>query len=425
MRGDRSDPSGRLPRAPAADVDEARRAVREVLDAVRDGGDSAVARYAEQWDGWAGGALEIAPEALKAALEGLAADLRGALERAAEQIRWFHERARPPDWAEQRGGAVLGVRHRPLRRAGVYVPGGKAAYPSTVLMTVIPARVAGVDEVVLCTPPAEDGSVNETILAAAALVGADRVFRIGGAQAVGAMAHGTESVPRCDMVVGPGNIFVAEAKRRVAADGVCGIDGIAGPTEVAIIADEAADPVLVAADLVAQAEHDELATCLLITPAAELIDAVEGALEAEVAATRHTERVRAALQGQGAAALVDDIAHAVDVANAFAAEHLEVHAVDAAAVAEGVRAAGAVFVGAASPVSLGDYCAGPNHTLPTSGTARFAGGLRTDDFLVPINWVEYDRRGLDDLAGVVDRLAEAEDLPAHSRAVRIRLEGDD
>jgi histidinol dehydrogenase len=423
LRGDRSDPTARLPRASVSSVEGTRALVQDVLAAVRADGDEAVRRCTLEFDGFDGaGGFEVPASEARAALDGLDPALRAALERAADQVRWFHERARPRDWMDERDGARMGVRHQPLRRVGVYVPGGLGAYPSTVLMTVVPARVAGVGEVVLCTPPGAEGEVNRTILAAAALVGVDRILRIGGAQAIAAMAYGTELVPRCDKVVGPGNRFVAEAKQQVVADGACGIDAMAGVTEVAVIADETADPVHVAADLVAQAEHDPLATCLLITPSAELAARVDEALESEIARTRHTERVRTALDGQGAVALVDDIDHAVEVADAFAAEHLEVQTADARAVAERVRAAGAIFIGGATPVSLGDYCAGPNHTLPTGGTARFTGGLRTDDFFVPINVVEYTTEALADLAPVVEALGAAEDLPAHVRAVRARLE---
>lgn len=423
LRGDRSDPSARLPRASAEAVADTRTVVRSVLEQVKTDGDAALRRLSAELDGYDGSkGLEVGVDEARTALAELDPDLRAALERAAQQVRWFHEQARPRDWLVERDGARLGVRHRPLRRVGVYVPGGLGAYPSTVLMTVVPARVAGVDEVVLCTPPGADGDVNRTILAAAALAGADRILRIGGAQAIAAMAYGTDTVPRCDKVVGPGNRFVAEAKQQVAADGVCGIDALAGVTEVAIIADDSADPVLIAADLVAQAEHDPLATCLLITDSEELAARVDAALEDEVAATGHVERVQTALANQGAAVLVDDIDHAVQVADAFAAEHLEVQTADAAAVAERVRAAGAIFVGGSTPVSLGDYCAGPNHTLPTAGTARFTGGLRTDDFFVPINWVEYSTDALADLAPVVEALGAAENLPAHVRAVRARLE---
>ncbi|MBW3602661.1 MAG: histidinol dehydrogenase [Actinobacteria bacterium] len=424
LRGDPRDPGGRLPRASPETIASARETVLAILRAVRRDGDEAVRRLTRELDGWEGRDPAVDPAQATRALAGLDPPLREALERAAGQVRWFHERAQPKDWMSERDGAVLGVRHHPLRRVGVYVPGGRAAYPSTLLMTVVPARVAGVDEVVVCTPPDPEGRVDATVLAAAALAGADRVLRVGGAQAVAAMAYGTESVPGCDKVVGPGNVYVAEAKRQVAAEGACGIDAPAGVTEVAVIADDTADPRLVAVDLVAQAEHDPLATCLLITPSPGLAARVGDALAEEVAATRHAERVRTALTGQGAVALVDDLDHAVTVADAFAAEHLEVQTADAATVAGRVRTAGAIFVGRHTPVSLGDYCAGPNHTLPTGGTARFAGGLRTDDFLVPVNWVQYGPAALADLAPVVRALSDAEDLPAHARAVQARLEAD-
>ena len=423
LRGARaSDPGPRLPRTAEETVAEVRGSVRQVLDAVRREGDGAVARFTAQFDGYDGGdGWEVPPEEGEAALAALDPPLRAALEQAADRVRWFHERARPRDWLEERDGALLGVRHQPLQRVGCYAPGGRAPLPSTVLMTVVPARVAGVDEVLVCTPPGQDGAVDPTILAATRLAGADRVFRIGGAQAVGALAYGTATVPACDKVVGPGNAYVAEAKAQVAGAGVCGIDTIAGVTEVAVIADGTAEPVHVAADLVAQAEHDPLATALLITPDADFGARVETALAEEVAATRHVERVRSALAGQGAIVLVEDLDHAVEVANAFAAEHLEVQCDDAVGVAERVRRAGAIFVGGSTPVSLGDYAAGPNHTLPTGGSARFRGGLSTSDFLLPINWVQYSPAGLAQLAPVVDALAAAEDLPAHARAVRARV----
>jgi histidinol dehydrogenase len=404
-------------------VTEVRDSVAATVAAVRDRGDAAVAQLTARFDGWAGDEWEVPAGERARALADLDPDLRAALERAAEQVRWFHERALPQDWIDDHDGARLGLLFRPLRRVGVYVPGGLGAYPSTVLMTVVPARVAGVDEVVVCTPPGADGAVNRTILAAAELAGADRVLRIGGAQAVAAMAYGTATVPRCDKVVGPGNAYVAEAKMQVAAAGVCGIDAQAGTTEVAIIADGTADPRLLAADLVAQAEHDPRAVCLLITPDEALVDRALDALEAEVAATRHSDRVRAALTDRGIALIVRDLDQAVAAADAFAAEHLEVQTADAAAVAGRIRAAGAIFVGRDTPVALGDYCAGPNHTLPTGGTARFAGGLTTTDFVVRVNWVEYGRDALADLYPVVDALAAAEDLPAHAAAVRARLDG--
>lgn len=423
LRGDRSPAADRLPRPPADLRNAVAAAVREVLVAVRADGDAALARYTKAFDGWDGSDFVVPAPTAQAALDGLPPALRSALERMVEQVRWFAQRSRPADWREERDGALLGVVHRPLRRVGVYVPAGRAPLVSSVVMTVVPARVAGVDEVVLCTPPGPEGRVDPAILAAAALVGVDRIVRVGGAQAVAAMAYGTESVPRCDKIVGPGNVYVNEAKQQVAAEGRVGIDLPAGVTEVAVIADDTADPRVVAADLVGQAEHDPLVTALLITPSAALVAAVEAALAEQAPATRHRERVRAALEGQGAAVLVDDLDHAVEVADAFGAEHLEVITADAAAVAGRVRAAGAVFVGPHSPVSVGDYGIGPNHTLPTGGTAHFTGGLRTDDFLVPVNWVELSAPALAAAAPLVAALADAEDLPAHADAVTVRLEG--
>ncbi|MFN2556332.1 MAG: histidinol dehydrogenase [Nitriliruptorales bacterium] len=411
-----------LPRA-RIDFGAARAEVSEILRDVRERGDVALRALTSRFDGIELDRLAVPSDVLDSALFSLDEPLRAALERAAAQVRWFHERARPSDWTAEHAGARLGQRFRPLARVGVYVPGGLAAYPSTVIMTAVPARVAGVGEIVLCTPPTGgDGWPNRTILAAAALLDVDRVLRIGGAQAIAALAYGTESVPACDKIVGPGNLYVTLAKQLVQSEGRCGIDAAAGPTEVAIIADQTADPKVVAADLVAQAEHDELATCLLVTPEETLVDRVQEALAREVAGTRHTDRVAAALEGQGAVVLVDDLDQALEVIDAFAPEHLEIQTADAASFAERVRCAGAIFVGAATPVSLGDYAAGPNHTLPTSGTARFRGGLSTSDFLVPVNWVEYGQSALADLAPTVRRLAAAEDLPAHARAVEIRLE---
>jgi histidinol dehydrogenase len=430
LRGDRSDPRDRMPR-PRVDLDAARAGVVETLASVARDGDQALVGLTARFDGVdVSDGLVVPDVVLDAAVDALAPDLRRAIERAADQVRWFHERARPQDWEDARGGARMGVWHRPVSRAGVYVPGGKAVYPSTVIMTVVPARVAGVDEIVLCTPPTgvgpdgePDGWPDRTILAAARLLGVDRVVRVGGAQAVAAMAHGTQSVPRCDVVVGPGNLYVSLAKQVLASEGRIGTDGYAGPTEIGIVADDTADPAVLAADLVAQAEHDELATAMLITTDAGMVDAVERALEHEVLRTHHRERVETALAGQGTVALVDDLDHAVEVAEAFAAEHLEIHTRDARSIAQRIRYAGTTFIGGDTPVSLGDYAAGPNHTLPTSGTARFRGGLTTSSFLVPVNFVEYDREALTELADSVRVLADAEHLPAHWRAVEVRLEG--
>ena len=422
LRGDRSDPRERFPR-PREGMADALPAVQQILEDVRDGGDAEVRRLTARLDGVEHEDLRVSQQVLADALEQLDPTLRASLERAVDQVRWFHERAMPAGWEDERDGAVMGQWYRPIQRVGVYVPGGKAAYPSTVVMTVVPAQVAGVGEIALCTPPSgEDGLPDRTILAAAHLLGVDHVYMVGGAQAVAAMAYGTETIPPCDKIVGPGNAFVALAKQQVQAEGICGIDSLAGPTEIAIVADATADPKVVAADLVAQAEHDEMAGVLLITPDESLVAPVEEALETEVAATRHRERVEAALAGQGTVALVDDLDHAVEAAEAYAAEHLEVQTADARAVAERIRYAGTTFIGDHTPVSLGDYAAGPNHTLPVLGTARFAGGLTTASFLVPVNYVQYDRAALEELAATVRSLSDAENLPAHYRAVEARLE---
>lgn len=428
LRGDRSDPRDRMPR-PRVDLAAARDGVDDVIAAVRERGDDAARELTARFDGVEIEDLLVPDGVLHAALSALPPALREAITRAAENVRWFHEQARPQPWEGERNGVTMGVWFNPIERAGVYVPGGKAAYPSTVIMTAVPAQVAGVDEIVLCTPPSgvdatgqPTGYPNATVMATAALLGIDRVVRVGGAQAVAAMAYGTDSVPVCDMVVGPGNLYVSLAKQQLAAEGRIGTDGYAGPTEVAIIADRSANARVVASDLIGQAEHDELVTSLLITPDVDLVAAVEAVLDEEIAAARHRERISAALEGQGTVVLVDDVDHAVEVAEAFAAEHLEVQTVDARKVAERVRYAGTTFIGAPAPVSIGDYGVGPNHTLPTSGTARFAGGLTTSSFLVPVNYVEADDAALQQLAPDVRLLAAAEDLPAHARAVDTRFD---
>ena len=430
LRGDRSDPRDRLPR-PRVDLTAARDGVDASLAAVRDRGDDALRELTRTFDHVDIDDVVVPDAVLQEALDTLDDDLRATLERSIERVRWFHERALPAPWEDERDGMRMGVWFNPIQRVGVYVPGGLSPLPSTVLMTVIPAQVAGVEQIVLCTPPTgvdahgnRTGWPNPTILAAAKMLGIDRVVRVGGAQAVAAMAYGTDSVPVCDKVVGPGNLYVALAKQQLDAEGRLGTEGYAGPTEVAIVADGSADPRHLAADLIGQAEHDELVTALLITPNEELVAPVEAELERQLTTTKHVQRITTALEQQGTVALVDDIDHAVEVAEAFAAEHLEVHTEDARKVAERIRYAGTTFIGAPTPVSLGDYAAGPNHTLPTVGTARFSGGLTTSSFLVAVNFLECDDDGLRYLADDVGRFALAEDLPAHKAAVDVRLDPD-
>jgi histidinol dehydrogenase len=312
----------------------------------------------------------------------------------------------------------------PVGRVGLYVPGGLVAYPSSVVMNVVPAQIAGVGSLAVASPPKPEfgGRPNPAVLAACALLGVDEVYAVGGAQAIAMFAYGVQGVLPVDLVTGPGNVWVAAAKRLVR--GVVGIDAEAGPTEIGILADDSADPDFVAADLVAQAEHDELAACLLVTPSVSLVDVVEAALESRVASARHRARVEKALAGQSAAVLVDDIDHGLEVVDVWAAEHLEVVTRDAAAVAARVRNAGAIFVGPWSPVSLGDYLAGSNHVLPTGGTARHTGGLSVQSFLRGIHVVDYTRDALAAVADHVTALGGAEDLAAHVEAVATRVRQD-
>jgi histidinol dehydrogenase len=425
LRGSDRDPAELLPRAPAAAVQAARAEVRDLVADVTARGDAAVADAARRFDGvdappaaWRATAGELA--AAEAALD---PQLRAALTDAIGRVRAFHRAQRPADliWTG-RPGVRLVQRFVPLRRAGVYAPGGRAAYPSSVIMNVVPAQAAGVGAVALATPPGPGGRGHPAVLAAARLLGVEEVWLLGGAQAVAALACGTQTVPAVDSVTGPGNLHVALAKREV-ADRVR-VDGFAGPTEVAVLADATADPLLVAVDLVAQAEHDPLAACLLITDDPGLWKAVEPLLAEEVAAAAHRDRVEAALAGQSAVVLCDDRAVMLRVAEAFAPEHLELLVRDPAELAGRVRNAGAVFVGPWTPVALGDYAAGSNHVLPTAGTARFASGLSTLDFLRAVQVAEFDRDALAAAAPTVAALAHAEGLPAHGRAVAARFEAE-
>ena len=421
LRGRTADPRRVLPRA-RLDVDAAVGAVRPVVEDVRDRGLAAVLDATEKYDGVRPEALRVPPAALREALAALDPGVRAALEEATDRARRVHAAQRRDDAVvDVAPGAVVTERWVPVGRVGLYVPGGLVAYPSSVVMNVVPAQIAGVGSLAVASPPKPEfgGRPNPAVLAACALLGVDEVYAVGGAQAVAMFAYGVEGVPPVDLVTGPGNVWVAAAKRLVR--GVVGIDAEAGPTEIGILADDSADPDFLAADLVAQAEHDELAACLLVTPSAELVDAVEAALETRVAAARHQARVEKALTGQSAAVLVDDVDHGLEVVDAWAAEHLEVVTRNAAAVAARVRNAGAVFVGPWSPVSLGDYLAGSNHVLPTGGTARHTGGLSVQSFLRGIHVVDYTRDALAAVADHVTALGGAEDLAAHVEAVATRV----
>ncbi len=421
LRGSSADPRAVLPRA-ALDVEAAVEAVRPVCADVRARGDDAVREWTARFDRVQLDRLRVPEEALTAALDALDPAVRAALEEATRRARQVHAaQLREAVTVDVAPGARVTERWVPVRRVGLYVPGGLVAYPSSVVMNVVPAQVAGVESLAVASPPHPEsgGLPHPAVLAACALLGIHEVYAVGGAQAVAMFAYGTASCPRVDLVTGPGNVYVAAAKRLL--KGVVGIDAEAGPTEIAILADDSADPAAVAADLVAQAEHDPQAACLLVTDSARLLDDVDVELSEHVPATRHHERVATALANQGAMVLVDDLDQGLRVVDEWAAEHLEIITRDAADRAARVRNAGAVFVGPYAPVSLGDYLAGSNHVLPTGGTARHTGGLSVGSFLRGIHVVESDRAALAAVAPHIDALGGAEDLAAHVDAVRTRV----
>jgi histidinol dehydrogenase len=412
-----------LPRA-ALDVTAAAEAVRPICEDVRTRGAAAVREYTARFDEVELDSTRVPAAALTKALAELDPRVRAALTEAARRAKMVHRAQLPAEtWTAVAAGSTVTERYLPVDRAGVYVPGGLVAYPSSVLMNVIPAQTAGVPEIAVASPPQPQfgGLPHPAILAACALLGVGEVHAVGGAQAIAMLGYGTGECAPVDIITGPGNVYVAAAKRllreRVA------IDAEAGPTEIAIIADDGADASFIAADLVAQAEHDPLAACLLISTSAALADRVEPELEKAVAQARHSERVAEALAGQSACVIVDDIDSAVAVADAWAPEHLEIQAADAAILARRVRNAGAIFVGPWAPVSLGDYLAGSNHVLPTGGTARYTGGLSVLTFLRCVHVVECDETALAEAAPYIDALGGAEDLAAHVQAVRVRVGG--
>jgi histidinol dehydrogenase len=419
-----------LPRG-GADVDSVLPTVRPIVEAVAERGAEAALEYGERFDGVRPSSVRVPGAALAAALDELDSDVRDALEVMIERTRAVHADQRRADVTTTLGpGATVTERWIPVERVGLYVPGGNAVYPSSVVMNVVPAQAAGVGSLVVASPPQAHvgGLPHPTILAAARLLGVDEVWAVGGAQAVALLAYGgtdvgadhAELVP-VDMITGPGNIYVTAAKRLCRSR--VGIDAEAGPTEIAILADHTADPAHLAADLISQAEHDEMAGSVLVTPDAALADATDAEVAAQLETTVHRERVTAALGGrQSAIILVDDLDAGVAVVNAYAAEHLEIQTVDAAGVARRIRSAGAIFVGPYAPVSLGDYCAGSNHVLPTGGSARHSSGLSVQTFLRGIHVVDYSEAALKDVAGHVITLAKAEDLPSHGEAVRRRFE---
>jgi len=413
----------RLARPPAAVDPSIQRAVDEILADVRARGDAAVLEYTERFDGHAApsaSALAIAPAEWDAADRALASDVKAALAYAAERIERYHAAALPKSWRiTDEHGSVLGQEIRPLDRVGVYIPGGRASYPSTVLMTAVPARVAGVRDIVLVTPPGRDGRVDPTVLAAARMAGVTEGWKIGGAQAIGALAYGTSTIHRVDKIVGPGNVYVALAKSRVFGD--VGIDMVAGPSEIVVVADAMADPAWIAADLLAQAEHDPMARAVLITDDAELPGRVQTALTDQLERLPRRTIAAEALAQNGALVRVRSLDDAADLANRLAPEHLELLVRVPQALLGRIRHAGAVFVGGQTPEVVGDYVAGPSHVLPTAGTARFSSPLGTEDFVTRTSVIEYAAGGLQAALPHLRALTRIEGLAGHGAAAEVRV----
>jgi histidinol dehydrogenase len=396
--------------------------VREILAAVKSNGDAAVIEYSRRFDRITAETmadLEISLDRAHAALKNIPQEQRQALEAAADRVRNYHEHQKQDSWSyTEADGTVLGQQVTPLDRAGLYVPGGKAAYPSSVLMNAIPAKVAGVGELIMVVPT-PDGDVNELVLAAAAVAGVDRIFAIGGAQAVAALAYGTETIPQVDKIVGPGNIFVATAKGMVF--GTVGIDMIAGPSEILVICDGKTDPEWIAMDLFSQAEHDEDAQSILISPDADFLVKVKEAIDRLLPTMERKDIINTSLQNRAALIHVDGMDKAIEVANFIAAEHLELSVDEPMEMAKKIRHAGAIFLGRYTPEALGDYCAGPNHVLPTSRTARFSSPLGVYDFQKRSSLIQVSEQGAQTLGKVASVLARGESLTAHARSAEYRL----
>ena len=395
--------------------------VAEIIATVRAEGDAALYRYCEKFDGAKLSALAVSAEEIEEAVAAVEPRFLAILERAAANIRAFHEKQKRNSFIQnETPGVVTGQKIVPIDRAGLYVPGGTAAYPSTVLMDSIPAKIAGCREVVMVTPPGKDGKVNPVILAAAKIAGIDRIFKIGGAQAIAALAYGTESVPKVDKIVGPGNAFVAEAKKQVY--GTVSIDMIAGPSEILVVADGKSDPRHVAADLLSQAEHDKMASAVLVTDSAELAKAVQAELEVQIPLLERAEIARVSIDNCGKIIVADTLDAAIEIANEIAPEHLELCVDNPFDYLDQIRHAGSIFMGRNCPEALGDYFAGPNHTLPTSGTAKFSSPLSVDDFVKKTQYTYYTRDALAKVAKDVAFFATKEGLTAHAKSAVIRTE---
>lgn len=396
--------------------------VADIIADVKENGDTAVKVYCAKFDKAELTSLEVTPEEIQEAISQVEPEFLDILREAAENIRSFHSRqVRNSFVIADKPGIVLGQKITPIEKVGVYVPGGTAAYPSTVLMDTIPAKIAGCPQLVMVTPPGRDGKVNPAILAAASIAGVDRIFKVGGAQAIAALAYGTESIPRVDKIVGPGNAFVAEAKKQVF--GRVSIDMIAGPSEILVIADGKSNPVHVAADLLSQAEHDKLASAVLVTDSEELAQAVQAELERQLPLLPRQEIARASIENNGKIIVAETLMAGIEIANEIAPEHLELQVDDPFSYLDAIQNAGSIFLGRSCPEALGDYFAGPNHTLPTSGTARFSNPLSVDDFVKKSQFSYYTPEALAKAADKIAAFAEKEGLRAHGRSVTIRKEG--
>lgn len=396
--------------------------VADIIADVKENGDTAVKAYCAKFDKAELSSLEVTPEEIQEAISQVEPEFLDILREAAENIRSFHSRqVRNSFVIADKPGIVLGQKITPIEKVGVYVPGGTAAYPSTVLMDTIPAKIAGCPQLAMVTPPGRDGKVNPAILAAADLAGVNRIFKVGGAQAIAALAYGTESIPRVDKIVGPGNAFVAEAKKQVF--GRVSIDMIAGPSEILVIADGKSNPVHVAADLLSQAEHDKLASAVLVTDSEKLAQAVQAELERQLPLLPRQEIARASIENNGKIIVAENLMAGIEIANEIAPEHLELQVDDPFSYLDAIQNAGSIFLGRSCPEALGDYFAGPNHTLPTSGTARFSNPLSVDDFVKKSQFSYYTPEALAKAADKIAAFAEKEGLRAHGRSVTIRKEG--
>ena len=396
--------------------------VSGIVDNVRQNGDKAVLEYCEKFDSVKLESLEVTKEEINEAVGLVEPKFLEILSAAAANIRQFHEKQARTGFSTEKDGIVTGQKITPIEKVGLYVPGGTAAYPSTVLMDSIPAKIAGVKEMCIVTPPDKSGKVNPVILAAAKIAGVDRIFKVGGAQAVAALAYGTESIPKVDKIVGPGNAFVAEAKRQVF--GIVAIDMIAGPSEILVVSDSKSDPDFVAADLLSQAEHDKNASAVLVTDSLEFAKSVSDALERQIPKLQRSEIARASIDKNGKIIVAADLKEAIEVSNEIAPEHLELCVDEPFKYLDLVKNAGSVFMGRYCPEALGDYYAGPNHTLPTSGTAKFSSPLSVDDFIKKIQFTYYTKDALKEVANDVAFFAEKEGLTAHAKSATIRFEDE-